>query len=216
MHDVDEREAAMPKLPHVAFPLASTVLVLSVLFLCPTTGHAATQGRLTRWEGPDVLVPIHAPGVECFTLIARTRWERGALALGKYNVQVVLPDGRAETRSIPDQEVSARRLTVLVPSLSVRNLRPAQVNVRVSVLDAATGAPVSNVLTATIAEFPHPSPAGTTADPGPFGWGEPLSGSPGEARTLPRPGPDGLMFDRVPATDAVPGFFLATAEASNA
>jgi hypothetical protein len=32
---------------------------------------------------------------------------------------------------------------------------------------------------------------------------------------LPRPGPDGLTFVRVPATDEAPGFFLATTEVSN-
>ena len=61
---------------------------------------------------------------------------------------------------------------------------PEQVFVRVSLTDAASGATVSPELVATIANFPRPVIEGVRVDPGPFGWGEPLSGSPGEAKLL--------------------------------
>jgi hypothetical protein len=198
------------------FPTIVTVLVLFALAQGPTNGRAATLVSLTHWEGPAVLFPHHAPGIEYYSLIARAHWERGASAPGIYNLQVVLPDGQIEARAIPDQEVSARRLTVLVRASAVRNLRPEQVVVRASVLDAISGATVSNILSATIADFPHPASEGTTADNGPFGWGEPLPVPTGQARTLPRPSPDGFTFVRIPAGDDVPGFFLATTEATNA
>ena len=210
----------MPISQRVTAPLAAAVLVVSVLTLtltlCPAMARADMQVRLTRWEGRAELFPNRGPGIEYFGLVARTQWEPGALALGKYNLRVVLPDGQVETRTIPEQEVSARRLSVLVRTTAVRNLRPAQVVVRVSVLDAATGAAVSNVLSATIADFPRPEPEGTAVDPGPFGWGEPLNGPTGQARRLPRIGSDGMSFVRVPATDNEPGFFIATTEATNA
>jgi hypothetical protein len=117
---------------------------------------------------------------------------------------------------IPEQAVTGRRISVYVPAASVKNRRPAEVIVQARVLDGPTGAPVSNELTATIADFPHPKIAGAEADHGPFGWGEPLSVAPGGARELPRPGPDGFKFVRIPATENVPGLYLAATEATNA
>jgi hypothetical protein len=83
------------------------------------------------------------------------------------------------------------------------------------VSDAATGAVVSNDLTATIADFPRPTPTVAANDPGPFGWGEPLAGAAGEPRALPQSGPDGFRFVWIPAKGDVPGFLIATTEASN-
>src|SRR5256885_14746895 len=88
-------------------PLACTLLALSALSPGQTTARAANVVRLTRFEEPAVLIPNHGPGVEYYRLIARARWEKGAFAPGKYNLRVVLPDGQAETESIPDQEASA-------------------------------------------------------------------------------------------------------------
>src|SRR5262249_22072657 len=47
-------------------------------------------------------------------------------------------------------------------------------------------------------------------------WGQPLKPAEGAAQPLPRPGPDGLQFARVPAAGDVPAYFIATSEATNA
>src|SRR4051812_6934016 len=114
----------------VGSPFARTAVVLSALLLGPATGRADTLARLLHWEGPGVLTKTHAPGVVYYRLIARAQRDRNASVEGRYNLQVVLPGGQVETHSIPDQEVRAGRLTVLVPASAVRNLRPEQVYVR--------------------------------------------------------------------------------------
>jgi hypothetical protein len=195
----------------LALPLASVLMVLAA-----GTSSTAQGIRLSRWEGPAELIHNHGPGVEYYRLIARVRWPEKAPAGARYSLHIIHPGGGTETRVVPAAEIWAGRLTVLFRTAEVRNLRPAGVVFWVNVSDAATGAVLSNNLEATIADFPHPAPAGLSAAPGPFGWGEPLSGSQGAARPLPRPSPDGFHFVRIPATEGVPGFFLATTEATNA
>lgn len=199
--------------------LVWSALLLLALTLSPATGRSDALVGLTHWDGPGVLVPNLGPGLEYYRLVAVAEVDRRAPVEGKYRLRLVLPDGQVETRTVPDHERNSRRLEVLIRTSAVRNLRPGQVVVRVSVLDASAGARVVDELRATIADFPRPMPVGATSDPGPFGWGEPLSrpaGPAGGARPLPRPGPDGLRFVRVPATGGLPGFFLATGEATNA
>jgi hypothetical protein len=105
-------------------------------------------------------------------------------------------------------------LTVLAPVASVRNLRPEEVRLCAEVIDAATGAVVSNLLEATITNFPTPTTGESAIDPGPFGWGRPLSVSPGQSAPLPGPGPDGFRFVLVVPKPPGAAFAIATTEAS--
>jgi hypothetical protein len=196
----------------LALLLSATLLVLTAVTACP----AAPLVRLTHWEDPAVLVRNHGPGIEYYKLIARAQWT-GDDAPGKtYNLHIVHPDGQTETRAIPASELSARRLSVLVQTAEVRDRRPAEVVFWVNVSDAATNEVVSNELEATIEDFPRPRPTAGSNDSGPFGWGEPLSGAPGEPRRSPRPAPSGFEFVRVAASGDLPGFFIASTEATNA
>ena len=171
--------------------------------------------RLRRWEERAILIPNGGPGPSYYALVARIAWNEKRP--GKYEVRVVLPDGQIDRNPIGlDEGHGSQRLTVLVRSRAVRNRKPSDVVVRVSLIDEATGAEVSNVLTATINDFPRPEPGGPSPETGPYGWGRPLIGPPNEARPLPRNGPDGWSFVRVPATATEPGVYVATTEASNA
>ena len=176
---------------------------------------AADVVRLLGWAEPAVFIPNTAPGFEYFELVADVEWTRGAS--GRYAVRVELPGGQVDTQTVRSSEgPGASRVTAFVRARAVRDLRPDAVAVRISVLDASTGAAASNVLAAGIREFPYPRSQTTVTDPGPFGWGNPLSGPADQPRRLPRGGPDGLEFIRVPATREVPTYFIATTEASNA
>lgn len=171
--------------------------------------------RLVEWEQPAVLISGGGAGRESFELTARAAWARGAS--GSYLARTVLPDGRTETQPVRFEAGGApRTIVTYVPAATVRNLRPPAVLVRLSLVDPATNTEMSNPLFARIDDFPHPRPEGAEVVSGPFGWGRPLSGPPGQARLLPRPGPDDFRFVRVPGTQDRPGFFLATTEASNA
>jgi hypothetical protein len=191
--------------------VVSTILLVFAVAPC-----SAESLRLLRWEGPAVLIKNIAPGVEYYRLRAAVSLPEALPSDGIYKLQVIHPDGRTEVRTIPASEIRARRLSVLVRSDEVKNRLPADVAFWVNVSDAATCAVVSNDLTATIADFPRPSPAAAASDPGPFGWGEPLAGAAGTPRLLPRPGPDGFQFVWVPATESIPAFAIAITEASNA
>ena len=202
----------MHLLRRLALVVVPTVLVVTGTTTCP----AAHLVRLTRWEEPAVLIANHGPGVEYYKLIARMEWQ-GAAEDGKtYNIHIIYPDGRTQTREIPAAEIAAKRVTALVLTSEVRNRRPAEVVLWVNLSDPATNAVLSNELEATIEDFPRPTPAAAANDPTPFGWGKPLSGAAGEPRRLPRPAPGGFEFVRIPASDAQPGFFIATTEATNA
>jgi formylglycine-generating enzyme required for sulfatase activity len=194
----------------------SLLAVLILLALSASTPGALPTARLLRWEGPAALIRHTAPGVEYYRLVARVQWPEGLPAGAGYRLHLIHPDGRTEVRSIPENEIRARRVTALVRSAEVRDRRPADVVFWINASDAATGAVVSNDLEATILDFPRPAPAAAANDPGPFGWGEPLAATAGEPSLLPREGADGFRFVRVPATDAVPGFLIATTEATNA
>ncbi len=196
----------------LALLLATTVLVLTEAISCP----AGQVVRLTRWEEPAALIRHHAPGVEYYKLIAVADWPDGDGAGRKYNLHIIYPDGQTDTREVPAGEIHAKRLTVLVRVSEVRNRRPSEVVIWVNLSDPATKAVLSNELEATIEDFPRPRPTESSNAPGPFGWGEPLSGAAGDSRILPRLAPGGFEFVRIPATDAVPGFFIATTEATNA
>ncbi|SIO64725.1 hypothetical protein SAMN05444166_7382 [Singulisphaera sp. GP187] len=178
----------------------------------PRVAHAVEQVRLLGWDQPAVLFP--GGGRDSFELTARTGWPRGLT--GRFAIQIKLPLGQVEIQPLqiePGQ--SPRQILVYVPASAVRNVQPAAVVVRVTVLDPATNTVVSNPLEARIGDFPHPRPDDSEVAAGPFGWGTPLAGSPGAARLLPRPGPFDLQFVRVPGSDSQPGFFIATTELSN-
>lgn len=195
--------------------LALVLVVVSASGRVRGAESRAGQVRLEGWAQPAVLMPHHGPGREAFELTARAQWHQPAS--GGYALRVVLPSGAVETQMLRIEPGGApRRLTVYVPAAAVRNLRPDHVKVQVSVVDAATGAEVSNRLNALIDDFPTPRPEGSEIDPGPFGWGPPLSGPEGQARPLRQAGPDGWRFVRVPAERDQPGFFIATSEATNA
>ncbi len=142
-------------------------------------GQNAEPIHLDRWAGPARLVANPGPGFEDFRIVAEAVWDRATpRAVGRYAMQVSLPDGRVVVTPLtPREATGASRLDVLVPVGSVRNLRPEQVQVRAAVRDNTTGALVSNSLVAGIDDFPTPDPGGPAPDPGPFGWGAPLSPS---------------------------------------
>jgi hypothetical protein len=202
----------MPGLPRFAMPLVTTWAVLNAL----TSPPAGAAVRLARWEGPAVLAVSHAPGVPQYRLRAALVADRDDPPQASYLIQVVLPDGQALSHTIPAGEFRSRRIDVLVPAASIRDVRPEQVIVKARLLDAATGGPVSDDLVATIGDFPNPRPEGSQVDPGPFGWGTPLA--PGRAGRLPRTNRDGLAFVSIPGGegDTGPALFLAASEATNA
>ena len=172
--------------------------------------------RLEGWAGPAQLAPNPGPGPTDFVLEAEVTWDRAAPTdPARYALRLVLPDGQVSSRPLlPGDRPGGGRVTFLVPADAVRDRRPATVALRASLVDATTGAALSNTLAAGIGEFPTPRAAGGTIDAGPFGWGRPLTGPPGAPRVLPRTGPDGLTFIRIPGTAAVPSFFLAATEAT--
>jgi hypothetical protein len=208
-----ERAAVMHRSIRLAACVGLTTLVIPV---ADVRAQAGPPVELRGWAGPARLVPNRGPGEVDFELVADASWSRDVPRdRSLYAIRTTLPDGQVQTRSFPINEgPGARRLTVLVPTASVRNLRPEAVLVQVVVADATSGAPLSNTLTANINQFPSPDVPGAAAAAGPFGWGRPLES--GGARPLPRPGPDGLSFVRIASAPDAPGFFLATTEASNA
>ena len=177
---------------------------------------APMPARLEGWDGPAHLVPNRGPGPTDFELVAEVAWDRAAPAdPGRYALRLVLPDGQVTTRPLlPGDRPGRGRVTFLAPAEAVRDRRPEAVTLRAGLVDAASGAAVSNTLAAGIGQFPTPRVTGETIDAGPFGWGRPLAGPPGGARRLTRPGPDGLAFVRIPATATGPACYLATTEAT--
>ncbi len=197
----------------------SLVTAAWLSILAPVRASETGLIRLTRWEDQAVLMVNHAPGTEYFELHARFQWdrerEREGLNPEPLELRVRVPDGRTEGHAIPTEELHARRLTVLVPETSVRNLRRRKSwsGLRSSI--QAPESPVSNTLTASIDDFPHPQPPGPRPDPGPFGWGRPLDGR-ARAQLLPRPNGDGFRFVRILNPSGRPTFYLSIGEASNA
>ncbi|MEO6809216.1 MAG: SUMF1/EgtB/PvdO family nonheme iron enzyme, partial [Isosphaeraceae bacterium] len=196
--------------------LLRRVLSLIGFVLLANAVEAAPLVQLSRWDRLAVDYPLRGPGIEQFRLVAVTRWAREAPeGSQRYAVRVTLPNGQVVTHPVePGQGPGGRTLAVLVPVASVRNLRPDEVRLHAEVIDAATNAVVSNLLKATIANFPTPKPGQSAIDPGPFGWGRPLSVSPGGAGPLPGPGPDGFRFVLVVPKPPEAAFAIATTEAS--
>lgn len=191
-------------------------LALASLLIClaVTPGAAAAYGPVTLqgWE-PGARLTGGVRG--SYRMTARVVWSPDAPRQGSYTVRVSTPGGQVSTHAIDPRETpGSRRLTVYVPAEAVRNLRPEQVLVRVEVVDAATGA-ASDPLEATIADFPTPDPGNPPGESRPFGWGRPLATADGQGAPLPRPGPDGLRFVRVPGEAGASGFYLAATEVSN-
>jgi hypothetical protein len=192
-------------------------LVLGLIVAPAVAWAQAPPIRLVGWADDPTLLPRAGAGVEMFRLWAEVRWDGPAAAgVGRLAKRVVGPGGESTTEPIdPDDVASGRRIAVYVPSGWVRNRRPEAVAIEVSIVEAATGRVVAGPLRGGIDAFPRPRTDTPPDDPGPFGWGRPLDGPPGAARTLTREGPDGWRFARVPGSKSVAAFFLATTEASN-
>lgn len=195
--------------------LALVGLAMSWVATAPPEGRAQDLVVLQRWEAKAALVPNPGPGTEYYRLIAEAKWDASAPRDSSlYELRVTLPDGRVESRRLPvNQGVGARRIGVLVPKESVRNLLPSHVRVQAEIVYRPTDSPLGPPLLATIDDFPTPSPR--SVDRRPYGWGRPLQPEEGGAARLPGDGPDGFHFVRVFGKDGRPGFFLADTEASN-
>jgi Sulfatase-modifying factor enzyme 1 len=186
---------------------------LAILGVWSEIGRAGDLVQLTGWAGEGAVVRGSGVSDDVFQLVAEAEWDRSApREPGRYQVRVAYTDGRVDTRSFPvENPPGRRRFPVYVAASPIRNQLPSSVKVAVTVIDAASGTPVSNTLSAGIAQFPRPKGDASANDPGPFGWGRPLDGV---ERILPSAGPDGLRFARIPASGNSPGFYLATTEST--
>jgi hypothetical protein len=198
--------------------LLSLFLVVGIVLTeVRAAGPAPLLVELDRWKERAYRITNPGPGEQDFLILAEVAWSRSAPHdPNQYAIHVVLPDGRTLNRPLPPSEAPpAPVLPVLVPASAIVNLRPEDVRVQVSVVDAARGNVVSNVLEATIDDFPTPTSNEPAPDPGPFGGGEPLA--PSGAPALPQSGPDGLQFVRVPSSSASSesALFVSTTEATN-
>ncbi len=169
---------------------------------------------LDGWVGQGVVVQGNGMTPDVVRLSAEARWTKAADRDPlHYRVRVTLPDGRQELRGFPaETPPPGRRFAVYIPADPIRNLPPRSVRVVVAVVEAGSGAAVSNDLEATIADMPRPRGEEGAVDPGPFGYARDFDG---EGKTLPGTGPDGFKFARIPASADGPGFYLATTEATN-
>ena len=183
---------------------------LAVLGIVPGEARSAELVQLSRWAGEGVVFRGQEMTSDLFALIAEAEWDRAAPRdPGRYLVRAAFPDGRVDTRPFPvDYPPGRRRFAVYVPAQPLRDLVPSAVKVAVTVVDAATGTPVSNTLMAGIEDFPRPKGDASANDSTPFGWGKPLGA---DERILPNAGPDGLRFARVVGT---PGLYASTTEAT--
>ena len=166
--------------------------------------------RLQGWADEASVVNGGGTSGDLFALIAQVEWAASAPRdASRYQIQLAYPDGRVEKRSYPVEfSPGRRRMLVYVQASPLRDIQPSRVRVTVNVIDAATGASVSNTLEAGIDQFPRWRGDASFNDPGPFGYGTPLTDT---QRTLPREAPLGLRFTRIPgSTDA----FIANTEAT--
>jgi hypothetical protein len=184
--------------------------VLAILGVWVQDSRAEDLVKLTGWAEETVLVRGSGMTNDIFTLVAEVDWDKSApREPSKYLVRVAFPDGRVDLRVFPvEYPPGRRRVPIYVLAGPIRDLVPSAVKVAVTVVDATSGTPVSNTLTAGIDRFPRAKGDPSGNDPGPFGWGKPLEG---DARILPNDGPGGLKFARIAG---VPGFYLSTTEAN--
>jgi len=200
----------------IAAGVVRGLLILGLGFVFPTSTCADTGITLLGWDQVASHIPTGGPSRDLFELAARVRWPQGLS--GPHGLQIVLPSGQVQVQNFtvkPGQ--TPRSIPFYLPGAAVRNLRPSQLAVRVTVTGPG-GAPVlSNTLVARIENFPHPSPAPTRFDEQHrYGWGSSRKNEGGAARLLDRAGPLGLRFAWIPANGAESGFYLATTELSNA
>jgi hypothetical protein len=176
---------------------------------------AHPAARLERWEGRATLIPNRGPGEEDFIIVAEVAWDRSALpGSNSYAIRTVLPGGQTVTHPLSaDEGPASDRVAVPVLTRSVRNLRPEAVVLRVTLVNAG-GQPISNELIARIDDFPTPTSDEPPPDTGPFGWGRPLADA-ARAQRVPRAGPDGLRFVRLPGVDSASAVCISIAEATN-
>ncbi len=190
--------------------IKSAWVILAILGLGSGTARAGDLVRLTGWAEESFMVRGSSINNDIFTIVAEVDWDKAApREPGRYLIRTAYPDGRVENRTFPVEfPPGRRRMPVYVLAEAIRDLVPSGVKVAVTVVDAATGAPVSNTLTAGIDQFPRSKGDPSGNDVGPFGWGKPLEG---ESRVLPNDGPGGLKFARILGS---PGLYLATTEAN--
>ena len=183
---------------------------LVILGLWPGVVRGDSLVKLTGWADESVVVRGSGLGDDVYQIMAEVAWDAAAPRdRGRYAVRVAFPDGRVDTRSLPAEYPPGRkRCPIYVLAAPLRDQLPSAVKVAVSIVDASSGAPVSNVLTAGIEQFPRPRGDVSANDPGPFGWGKPLEAT---ESILPSAGPDGLRFARIAGS---PGLFVATTESS--
>ena len=172
--------------------------------------------RLRGWNGPASLVENRGPGTTVFRLAAVVDWRRLARSdRGGLEARIDLPGGGVYRHPLrPSEGPGSRSVSFYVPVDAVRNRPPERVRVS-AVLVSGGGAAVSNVLSASIAQFPTPNVRSADLDVGPFDWGRPLDPSRDGAEVLPSEGIDGWRFVRVFGDGRRPGFFIATREATN-
>ncbi len=191
-------------------------LVFLSMFLA-TPFARANDVELVRWERAAILIPNRGPGEEFYRLDALAQWSPEASPdENHYELRVTLPDGQTlRQRLYATQKPPSKRVSFYVPAKTVRNMLPSMIEIQVSVADRTKQAVVSNVLTASINNFPHPGATKPGTEEGPFHWGRPLGGPAEGPWPLTRRGPNGLVFIRIPAEGSDSGFYLATTESTN-
>lgn len=209
----------MPRRSLVTRPAVALGFLAACLCAGPGLAQAPEPIRLERWAGRASLYRNPGPGSDMFRLIAVATWgDTTPRQPGRYALRLSFLDGQTTTTPLsPLESAGATQVDVLVPVHAVRDLRPDAVAVTAAIVDQRSGAVVSNTLDAGIANFPTPASGNPPPDPGPFGWGTPLLAD--SAATLPRPGPDGLTFVRLPIgtgdTSAESALFVSASEVSN-
>ena len=188
-------------------------VLLVLLGGCPDPVRAGDAVKLLNWAPEGLIVRGSGLGQDLFHLVVEAEWDPSASrSPDRYQVRVAFPDGRVDLRPFPvESPPGRRRFPVYVLASPIRDTFPSAVQVAVTIVDASTGAPVGNTLTAGIEQFPRPKGDASGNDPGPFGVGKPLGGP---VRILPNPGPDGLRFARIVGSEGKAGFFVATTEAT--
>jgi hypothetical protein len=184
--------------------------VAAILGVWAQEGRASDLVKLNGWAEESVLVRGSGMTNDLFTIVAEVDWDKSAPRdTSRYLVRVAFPDGRVDTRVFPvESPPGRRRVPIYVIAGPIRDLVPSAVKVAVTIVDATSGVPVSNTLMAGIDQFPRSKGDASGNDNAPFGWGTSMEG---DVRILPKDGPGGLKFVRIPGS---PGLFLSTTEAN--